>query len=158
MTMPRGRASKQQPIRTSEWHGSTPISRAGASYGTRSSREAVSMVWRPLLVCPADQQWEPKPNVTLIGDAAHVMPPYAGEGVNMAMLDALMLSKLLLNEDMPSDAIAAYEAEMFERMRHMTADTMVNTEMFYAPNACDRVVALFRSFGGAETVPPAAEA
>jgi hypothetical protein len=34
----------------------------------------------------------------------------------------------------------------------MTADTMVNTEMFYAPDACDRVVALFRSFGGADTV------
>jgi 2-polyprenyl-6-methoxyphenol hydroxylase-like FAD-dependent oxidoreductase len=57
-------------------------------------REAVSMVWRPLLVCPSNQHWEPKPNVTLIGDAAHVMPPYAGEGVNMAMLDALALSKL----------------------------------------------------------------
>jgi 2-polyprenyl-6-methoxyphenol hydroxylase-like FAD-dependent oxidoreductase len=42
-------------------------------------REAVSLVWRPLLVCPPDQHWEPKPNVTLIGDAAHVMPPYAGE-------------------------------------------------------------------------------
>ncbi len=41
-------------------------------------REAVSMVWRPLLVCPVNQHWEPKPNVTLIGDAAHVMPPYAG--------------------------------------------------------------------------------
>jgi 2-polyprenyl-6-methoxyphenol hydroxylase-like FAD-dependent oxidoreductase len=114
--------------------------------------EATSMVWRPLLVCPADQQWEPKPNVTLIGDAAHVMPPYAGEGVNMAMLDALMLSRLLLNRESSSEAIAAYEVEMFKRMQHMTADTMVNTEMFYAPDACDRVVALFRSFGRAETV------
>jgi 2-polyprenyl-6-methoxyphenol hydroxylase-like FAD-dependent oxidoreductase len=36
-------------------------------------REAVSMVWRPLLVCPADQHWTPKSNSTLIGDAAHVM-------------------------------------------------------------------------------------
>ena len=121
-------------------------------------REAVSMVWRPLLACPTNQHWEPKPNVTLIGDAAHVMPPYAGEGVNMAMLDALVLSKLLLSEDMPFGAIAAYEAEMFARMQRITEDTMVNTEMFYAPDASDRVVALFRSFGGAEAVPPAAEA
>jgi 2-polyprenyl-6-methoxyphenol hydroxylase-like FAD-dependent oxidoreductase len=112
--------------------------------------QAVSMVWRPLLVCPADQHWTPKPNVTLIGDAAHVMPPYAGEGVNMAMLDALVLSKFLLGEDTPGKAIAAYEAEMFSRMQSMTADTMVNTEMFYAPDACERVVSLFRSFSGAE--------
>jgi 2-polyprenyl-6-methoxyphenol hydroxylase-like FAD-dependent oxidoreductase len=121
-------------------------------------REAVSTVWRPLLVCPKDQHWEPKPNITLIGDAAHVMPPYAGEGVNMAMLDALVLSKLLLAEETPSVAIAAYEAEMFARMREMTADTMVNTEMFYAPDACDRVVSLFRSFGSTEPIPPLSEA
>lgn len=120
-------------------------------------REAVSMVWRPLLVCPEDQQWKPKPNVTLIGDAAHVMPPYAGEGVNMAMLDALVLSKFFLSEDTPGDAIAAYEAEMFSRMRSMTADTMTNTEMFYAPDASERVVALFRSFGGGESAVPPGE-
>lgn len=114
-------------------------------------REAVSLVWRPLLVCPADQQWAPHPNITLIGDAAHVMPPYAGEGVNMAMLDALVLSKFLLVEDNPGKAISAYEAEMFSRMRSMTEDTMLNTDMFYAPDASERVVALFRSFGGANS-------
>ena len=111
-------------------------------------RETVSMIWRPLWVCPMDEPWMSKPNVTLIGDAAHVMPPYAGEGVNMAMLDALVLSKFLLSADVPAAAIAAYEAEMFSRMRSITADTMANTEMFYAPNACERVVALFRSFRG----------
>jgi hypothetical protein len=47
---------------------------------------------------------------------------------------------------------------MFSRMSSMTAGTMANTEMFYAPDASDRVVALFRSFGAAEAVPPAAEA
>lgn len=113
-------------------------------------REAVSMIWRPLLVCPANQSWEPRANVTLVGDAAHVMPPYAGEGVNMAMLDALVLSRLLLSEKRPAEAIAAYEAEMFARMRQMTAETMRNTELFYAPDAADRVVALFRSFAGAD--------
>ncbi|MGI4828152.1 MAG: FAD-dependent oxidoreductase [Janthinobacterium lividum] len=121
-------------------------------------REASSVVWRPLLVCPLEQQWESKPNITLIGDAAHVMPPYAGEGVNMAMLDALVLSKLLLSESSIPKAIAAYEVEMLSRMQHITADTMTNTEMFYAPDAADRVVGLFRSFGARQAVPPAVEA
>lgn len=76
----------------------------------------------------------------------------------MAMLDALVLSKLLLADDTPALAIAAYEAEMFARMREMTADTMVNTEMFYAPDACERVVSLFRSFGTMEPMPALSEA
>jgi 2-polyprenyl-6-methoxyphenol hydroxylase-like FAD-dependent oxidoreductase len=118
-------------------------------------REAVSLVWRPLLTCPGDQHWDANANVTLIGDAAHVMPPYAGEGVNMAMLDALELSKLLLSERSSSEAIAKYEAQMFDRMRHMTADTMANTEMFYAPDAADRVAAMFRSFAHNEIAQPA---
>jgi hypothetical protein len=50
------------------------------------------------------------------------------------------------------NAIATYEAEMFARMQHMTADTMANTEMFYATDACDRVVALFRSLSKAKGV------
>jgi hypothetical protein len=62
------------------------------------------------------------------------------------------------SQDTSSDAIAAYEAEMFARMRHMTEDMMVNTEMSYASDASDRVVALIRSFGAAQAVPPAAEA
>jgi hypothetical protein len=37
--------------------------------------------------------------------------------VNMAMLDALVLSKLVLVSDSPFAAISAYEAEMFARMR-----------------------------------------
>ncbi|MDE1178159.1 MAG: FAD-dependent monooxygenase [Edaphobacter sp.] len=110
------------------------------------------MVWRPLLVCPADQRWDSKPNATLIGDAAHVMPPYAGEGVNMAMLDALVLSRALLSATDIASAIASYEAEMFARMQHMTEDTMSNTEMFYAPDASERVVNMFRSFAGAAAV------
>ena len=111
--------------------------------------QAGSMVSRPLLVCPTDQPWEPKKNATLIGDAAHIMPPYAGEGVNMAMLDALVLSRALLASPDTATAIAAYEAEMVARMRHVTSDTMSNTEMFYAPDAAAQVVSMFQGFRSA---------
>ena len=44
---------------------------------------------------------------------------------------------------------------MFARMRDVTEDTMLNTEMFYATDAADRVVSLFRSFGRREEAAPA---
>ena len=71
----------------------------------------------------------------------------------MAMLDALVLSTRLREENTVAEAIASYEAEMFARMKDMTADTMVNTDLFYAPDAAERVVALFRSFGERAATP-----
>jgi len=99
---------------------------------------------------PVDRPWETLPSMTLIGDAAHVMPPFAGEGVNMAMLDALELAECLLSEgyaDMRA-AISAYETRMRERNAEAMEATRENTEMFHSPDGLQRLVALFESFRG----------
>ena len=42
----------------------------------------------PLRLFSLEESWKEHSNITLVGDAAHLMPPFAGEGVNMAMLDS----------------------------------------------------------------------
>ena len=107
---------------------------------------AESFAWRPLYTYPLHHRWTAKANVTLLGDAAHVIPPYAGEGVNMAMMDALVLSRELSRQPDTRAAIAAYQDEMFARMESIGNQTVSNTAMFYAPDASTQVVAMFRRF------------
>ncbi|MEV5711183.1 NAD(P)/FAD-dependent oxidoreductase [Actinoallomurus sp. NPDC052274] len=70
---------------------------------------------RPIMMLPIGLTWAPVPGVTLLGDAAHLMPP-VGEGANMAMLDAVELGLALATGR--GDLVAAvrdYESAMFER-------------------------------------------
>jgi 2-polyprenyl-6-methoxyphenol hydroxylase-like FAD-dependent oxidoreductase len=96
-----------------------------------------SFVPRPLYCMPLDQTWEAQPNLTLLGDAAHLMPPFAGEGVNMAMLDAVELSQCLLDGAFADthSAIAAYEKQMRTRASETAQDALVSTEALHSPNA-----------------------
>lgn len=107
--------------------------------------EKNSFTPRPLYCMPLDQSWDPQPNITLLGDAAHVMPPYAGEGVNMAMLDALELSDSLTSEafaDLKS-AIAQYEKKMFARFAEVGRETLDNTEWMHSPVGLNTILNMF---------------
>lgn len=96
--------------------------------------EKTQFIPRPLNCMPLDQYWETQSNITLLGDAAHLLPPN-GEGVNTAMLDALDLSESLTSGKFTElqPAIAEYERQMFARFVEegkITADMM---DWIYSP-------------------------
>ncbi|MBM0232019.1 FAD-dependent monooxygenase [Micromonospora sp. STR1_7] len=92
---------------------------------------------------PTGTRWPSRPGITLIGDAAHLMPP-VGEGANQAMLDAAELaSQLAADPADPDSAIRAYEEAMFTRI-HPIAEMSVRVQaMMLSPTAAEDIVRFF---------------
>lgn len=70
---------------------------------------------RPLYALPAPHTWQPVSGVTLLGDAAHIMAPFGGFGVNLALLDGAELAHALHEEPTIDAAITRYECVMLTR-------------------------------------------
>jgi 2-polyprenyl-6-methoxyphenol hydroxylase-like FAD-dependent oxidoreductase len=100
---------------------------------------------RPLYCIPLDQNWDALPNLTVLGDAAHLMPPYAGEGVNMAMLDALELAEHLIDPEYKTlqTAIANYEKQMRIRSAKAAEGSLENTLWMHDDHAITKMMAMF---------------
>ncbi|WP_276875277.1 FAD-dependent oxidoreductase [Chryseobacterium joostei] len=106
---------------------------------------ATPFIPRLIYYMPVDQTWETKPNVTLLGDAAHVMPPFAGEGANMAMLDALELSEHLTNNNYSTlqEALHHYETKMCKRAAVATQESLENGERMHSEKALTTMLEFF---------------
>ncbi|GAA2383098.1 NAD(P)/FAD-dependent oxidoreductase [Dactylosporangium salmoneum] len=98
---------------------------------------------RRIEAMPADTRWDHQPGITLIGDAAHLMPP-VGEGANQAMLDAAELAaEIATNPADPDSAIRAYEEAMFTRIHPIAEMSARIQAMMLSPTAADDIVRFF---------------
>lgn len=106
---------------------------------------ATPFVPRPIYCMPLNQTWEALPNITMLGDAAHVMPPFAGEGANMAMLDALELSECLTSSayNTLQEAISFYEINMRKRAAAAAQESLENGEKMHSEDALNTMLEFF---------------
>jgi 2-polyprenyl-6-methoxyphenol hydroxylase-like FAD-dependent oxidoreductase len=91
----------------------------------------------PIYALPVGHKWEHKTGFTLIGDAAHVMSPFAGEGANIAMLDGAQLGQAIVdavkNGTELDDGIRVFEEVMLERAKGCAAESHHNLVQFTDP-------------------------
>ncbi|QQQ76415.1 FAD-dependent monooxygenase [Saccharothrix sp. 6-C] len=103
-----------------------------------------TIVPRAITTLPVGLTWPSRPDVTLVGDAAHLMPP-VGEGANMALLDGALLGlALAAHPDDHATAVREYEREMFERAGAAARMSARIQELLVAPDAARRMLAFFQ--------------
>ncbi|PVI00660.1 FAD/NAD(P)-binding domain-containing protein [Periconia macrospinosa] len=90
---------------------------------------------RPLYMLPVDFEWPQNSQITLMGDAAHLMTPFAGVGVNVAMEDALELCGAIVearDKGRPvAEALQEYEVKMWKRAHETAKLNMMYQGLFF---------------------------
>lgn len=104
-------------------------------------------VVRHIYTLPLEERWTTREGLTVIGDAAHVMTPFAGQGANLAMLDALELADCLTSNDSNNLTVAlkTFEETMINRARIFSDESFNNLNAFITEDAPRQVVEIFNS-------------
>lgn len=106
--------------------------------------------WPLYSLAAEDMGWKSVPGVALMGDAAHLALPN-GEGVNLAMADALDLAKKIAEHgiDGLDRAVEQYEADMFARGAQSVSEGLGMAEIMFGESP-EPFVAIMKSFGAGE--------
>jgi 2-polyprenyl-6-methoxyphenol hydroxylase-like FAD-dependent oxidoreductase len=105
-----------------------------------------TMLPRRIYMLPVGFRWKRDPSVTLIGDAAHVMSPFAGEGVNLAMQDAMELALAIVRHDDVSVAIQEYEDKMYVYSSEKARVSYDNLGLCFSQEAAPKLAELMSSY------------
>ncbi|MEI5521685.1 NAD(P)/FAD-dependent oxidoreductase [Streptomyces brasiliscabiei] len=106
-------------------------------------RHGAAFVHRPFHALPVAHTWTHVPGVTLLGDAAHLMPPL-GAGANLAMLDGAELAESLAvaAPGDPDDVVRAHEERMWSRAGRWARITTAGLDRLVSPDPAE-ALALF---------------
>ena len=109
---------------------------------------------RPISALPTGHRWDRVPGVTLLGDAAHLMPP-SGEGANLAMFDGAELGKAIAaHPGHIETALMAYEEALFPRSESEAEDAYVLLDLCLGDGAPFGLIDFFTgALGGEHDVP-----
>ena len=95
---------------------------------------------RQLHALPIGHRWETRPGLTLLGDAAHLMSPFSGQGVNNAMLDAAELALALSKSDDWQSAVKSYEIIMLDRAEEAARHASEGLDSTIAPDGLEHTL------------------
>ncbi|MFI6346055.1 FAD-dependent oxidoreductase [Streptomyces sp. NPDC050560] len=102
---------------------------------------------RPLHTHGAGRTWPAHPRATLVGDAAHLMTPFAGMGANLALLDGAELGLAVAESATVPEALERYERAAVPRGARAIARSARGLAACMSSEAPGSAVAYFTSPG-----------